>query len=66
MLKDLMEAILTNSQKGDAILLGLDTNGELETDKDLALFLHQCDLYDLFKSLPGGKDIPHTYKFLKR
>ncbi len=65
-LTDLAEAIMVQASKGDAIVVGIDANAEISTDKAFASFLHQCDLHDLFQLLPEGDSIPHTYEFSKR
>ena len=65
-LMDLASAVMKQAQKGDAILIGMDANAELESDRDFESFVHQCDLYDFFLSLPNSNKIPHTYKFSKR
>jgi hypothetical protein len=54
---DLKEYIHQLQEKGHAILLMLDCNGQLQDDTDLQQFVATCNLLDLHKSDPA----PSTY-----
>ena len=56
-LSDLQAYIHRLQEKGHAILLMLDSNGQLHDDQDLQHFAATCDLHDLHQSDPA----PSTY-----
>ena len=52
-LKDLGEIIQNLQTKGHAILLMMDSNGQVEDDQDIQNFLSTCDLHDLHSADPA-------------
>jgi hypothetical protein len=52
-LTDLSELIQSLQTKGHAIILMMDSNGQVEDDHDIQNFLATCDLHDLHSSDPA-------------
>ena len=52
-LTDLSELIQSLQTKGHAILLMMDSNGQVEDDHDIQNFLATCDLQDIHSSDPA-------------